>query len=183
MNALSNNKFFFLTWEESINICVANSSQKAPLDHILIPLLEGKNELPFDFILNGEPQDYLPNNMAWPLMSEKMKQVIERNLTGHEKISWISTNVKAGEDVFLYYVIRFDEKMDVLDLNRTTFVPGTDQIIRPCFSFDKVKKYNLFHKPGYSWRITPAVYISETLKNEIEKENLSGVDFEKVMVA
>jgi len=178
------NKYFFLTWaEENDESGVAWAPEGTPLDHELISELEGKDELPFGLELReGILVDYLGNSLAWPLMSEKMRMVIERNLTGEEGISWIKANVKARGDIFDYYVLRFRKKLDVLDMNKTTFVTGTDHVIKPCFSLAKIRIYSLFNVPQSHnlWKITIAIYINDKLRKDMIREGLSGIAFSEV---
>ncbi|MCB9823356.1 hypothetical protein H6802_00105 [Candidatus Nomurabacteria bacterium] len=197
-------KYFFLRDWERNSAVVAYTQEAPPISYELIPKLEGKNILPFELVLKSikigksgliieeiltESKiawlDYLPNCLAWPLMSEKMKTIINNNLTGKEDIDWILAEINAIKERRNYYFPRFKRKLDVLDLQRTTFVPGTDQIIKPCFSSQKVANYNVFHKPisHYSWKIPSSIYVSETIKNAIESEGLTGVGFDEVSVS
>ena len=86
---------------------------ETPIAHRLIEGLNGVNKIPFVLLLksisfgkNGSKDstdlsriehlwtDFAPNEFAWPFMSEKMKQIVERHLTGNEHIDWISADVK-----------------------------------------------------------------------------------------
>jgi len=88
-------------------------------------------------------------------MSDVMKKVIETSLAGTEHVSWMTAHVRASGKLHSYLIPMFNEKLDVLDFEKTKFVKGTDQIIKPCFSSDKIKNYRMFPKPGMFWRITP----------------------------
>lgn len=67
-------------------------------------------------------------------------------------------------------------------MQRTLFVSGTNHIIKPFFSKKKISNYSLFHKPGNFWEITSALYVSEAVKKDIEKEKLTGLDFETISI-
>jgi hypothetical protein len=179
-------KYFFMAWAaDNDETGIAWAPEGTPAPYEFISKLEGVDELPFDLeIRDGILEDYPGNSLAWPLMSEKMKRVIERNLTGEEGVSWIKANVKAGGDLSSYYILRFRKKMDVLDMDRTTFVSGTDKIIEPCFSLAKIQRYSLFHKPAsYDlWKITVSIYVNDKLRKEMIKEGLSGVAFSEAKV-
>ncbi|MCP9751329.1 hypothetical protein EGI32_10135 [Ferruginibacter sp. HRS2-29] len=172
--------------------------------HELIGELTDKNELPFEFNLYLLKEvkgalvqtkdlkdvkkiwlDYQPNSLAWPLLSEKLMTIIENNLTGNENLEWISADINANNEKKKYYIPKFKKKMDVFDLKKTMFVEDTEIAIVPWFSFGKIKNYSIFHLPSSNnlWQITPAIYISETIKKKIQQEKLSGLDFEKVMVS
>jgi len=191
------NKYFFLSEKIKQGTAFAYTEGETPLSHELIPEMVGKIELPFELILkkvisgkNGLQVstdisdlkylwlDYQPNNLAWPLMSEKMRNVICQNLTGKEGIIWMKVNVKSIGESKMYFIPRFEKRLDVLDEQKTIFVPGSKHIIKPVFSLKKVLSYNFFNKPQDFWEITSGLYISEVLKNAMQKEKLTGVDFE-----
>ncbi|UCA61685.1 hypothetical protein KB553_09135 [Chryseobacterium rhizoplanae] len=166
----------------------------------LISDLEGRNQLPFklnlikldvdkDSLIKSSDlsgikelwKDYQINRFAWPLMSEKMKSIFENNLTGNEGIDWIEAIIVAPNEQRTYYIPRFNKKLDVLNMEKTMFVPGTDYTIKPVFSFSKISNYNAFTESSSKnnhWKITSAIYVSEVLKKAIQKEKLTGVSFE-----
>jgi hypothetical protein len=196
-------KYYFLSWKNSAQTASAIYNSEDQVAHELIPKLKGKNSLPFNFILKRIKEgknkiiidnnleeleeiwlDYLPNGFAWPLMSEKLKSVIQINLMKNEHIDWIECKVNNGNEERLYYVLRFNKMLDVLDIEETSFVSGTDVIIRPVFSFSKINGYTIFTLPSSHdlWRIPSGFYVSEKLKKEMQKEKLTGLDFSKVPV-
>lgn len=134
----------------------------------------------------GTVVDYQPNSMAWPLMSEKMKDIIERNLTGEEGVSWVKAPivVKSNNvDLRLtYYVLRFTKTLDVLDKEKTSYVPGTDSVIVPRFDKEKIASLTVFTEPSVLWEFPPGFYVSEKLKKELQKEKVTGIAFEKASV-
>lgn len=196
-------KYFLLSWKDvkgALSSAFAPSGVKT--DHELIHELNGNTELPFNLELfklsddkNGIIKsndltslkeiwlDYQPNNLAWPLMSEKLKTTIEKYLTGNEGLDWISVKVTGNGEQRVYYIPRFENMLDVLDTEKTMFVQGTDRIIRPCFSLMKINKYAVFHQPSSHnlWKITSSLYFNELLKKGIQKEKLTGMDFEKTL--
>ena len=48
--------------------------------------------------------DYQPNVLAWPLMSQKMKELVESFLTGKEGIAWMKTTVRTPDDLREYFI-------------------------------------------------------------------------------
>lgn len=200
------NNYYLLSWNQHRQVASALAPKGTKLDHELIFELEGANELFFELELvkltvekNGIAQsndlsdldviwlDYLPNSLAWPLMSKKMKTIVANNLTGREGINWISAKVNGAGERLTYYIPRFENMLNVLDEQKTMFVKGTDVIIKPVFSLSKVASYNMFMATtvGYGnlWKITSGLYVSEELKKAMQKENLTGIDFEKATVA
>lgn len=129
--------------------------------------------------------DYLPNGEAWPLFSEKLKVIIENNLTGYEGLSWINAIVSYKNlEEKTYYIPYFKNSLDVLDYTYSIYVEGTDSLIKPVFSSVKILNYNIITTPeSYSIRgITSALYISEKLMKAIKKEKLSGIIFEEARI-
>ena len=196
--------YYFLTNKDYPEIASAFAPSNSKLSFELIPELAGVSKLPFDLELvklsagnkgliespdlsNLEVvwYDFQPNNLGWPLISEKFKNLVCSNLTGKEFVNWVSATIRNGKEKRVYYIPRFEKKLDVLHLGKTTYVEGTDHIIKPHFSLKKINELAIFHKPDSSgfWKIPSAIYISETLKNDILKENLIGIGFEKVSVS
>jgi hypothetical protein len=171
------NNYYFLSWKHTAEVSFAYYEIENQVAHELISKLHGKKTLPLDFelkrvqetkdglitdnILDGISKtwlDYQPNSLAWPLMSKSLKSSIEDNLSGNENIDWIECNVKKGNEIRPYYILRFNKILDVLDMEKTMFVHGTELIIRPVFSMNKIIPYNIFMAAtsGYGdlWRIT-----------------------------
>ena len=127
-------------------------------------------------------EDYLPNNLAWPLMSYNLKYIIEKNLTGLEGLEWVSVIVETKISSRNYFIPKFKNKLDVLDIKNTIYVKGTDNIVKPAFEFEKVKNYSVFHKPGSYWKIPFAFYVNENIMKQIRYQKIQCVGFEKVSV-
>jgi hypothetical protein len=198
-------KYYFLSWKGGNGpLASAFAPDGTKLAQDLIPELEGINVLPFDLSLvnlsvgkNGLIQsddltgikeiwvDYQPNSLAWPIMSERLKSVIESNLTGNENIDWITCKIKSDKEERQYYIPRFNKMLDVLDMQKTLFVKDMDFVIRPVFAVSKISTYSIFHKPATHdlWKITSGLYVNEKIKKAIQKEKLTGLIFEKVSVA
>jgi len=198
-------KYYLLSWKDGKEpLASAFAPKGIKADHELIKELNGRTSLPFELSLvkldvgkNGLIEskdltdmkdiwlDYQPNSLAWPLMSERLKSLIEANLKGNEQVDWITCKVKNGNEERPYFILRFNKILDVLDMQKTMFVQGTDHIIRPVFATSKISSYNIFSKPSSHdlWKITSGLYVSESLKKAIQKEKITGFDFEKVTVS
>jgi hypothetical protein len=198
-------KYFLLSWKNGKEpLASAFAPKGSKLAQDLISELNGINKLPFELSLvkldvgkNALIEsndlsdlkeiwlDYQPNSLAWPLMSERLKSVIEANLTGNEQIDWIECKVKNGSEERTYFILRFNKMLDVLDMQKTMFVQGTDHIIKPVFASSKISAYGIFSKPSLYdlWKITSGLYVSDVLKKAIQKEKLTRVDFEKTTVS
>jgi|WetSurSiteA1Bulk_404760.scaffolds.fasta_scaffold18718_1 hypothetical protein len=201
---MTTDNYYFLTNKDYPEVASAFAPDNIKLAHELIPKLAGAERLPFDLKLvklslgkNGLIKsndlsglnliwlDLQPNSLVWPLMSEQLKNFVINNLTGKEYINWISTMITGGNEKRIYYIPRFERKLDVLDEKNTMYVKGTDHIIRPHFSLKKIKDLTIFHMPDSHdfWKIPSALYINETLRKGIIKEKFIGIGFEKVRVS
>lgn len=197
------NNYYFLSWKQKPEGTMAFTSDETILGYELIPELKGISILPFDLHLKKVKEkksglkisddlteleeiwnDYQPNNLAWPLMSEKLKKIIDENVMSNENIDWISCKIKNGTETRNYYILRFNKLLDVLDLHKTKFVPGTDSIIKPVFASSKVRKFNVFMAatPGEGdfWKISSGVYVSESIKKSIQNAGLVGIELSEV---
>ncbi|MEM6738247.1 MAG: DUF1629 domain-containing protein [Bacteroidota bacterium] len=195
------NKYYFFSPKHKSDVTSAYAPEGTKLDHELIPEIEKLDEMPFEFNLvrlkatkdglipnndlsglNKIWLDLQPNSFAWPLMSLKLQAVVENNLTKKEGVKWLKAKINGNGEKRDYFIPRFINKLDVLDEEKTTFVPGTDHIIKPSFNLSKIQEYVIFHQPSPFWQITSSIYISESLKKAIQKEKLTGVSFEKASV-
>lgn len=198
-------KYFLVSWKNGKDpLASAYAPKGIKLAQDLISELNDINKLPFELSLvkldadkNGLIEsndlsdlkeiwlDYQPNSLAWPLMSERLKSLIEANLLGNEQIDWIECKVKNGSEERTYFILRFNKMLDVLDMQKTIFVQGTDHIIRPVFASSKISAYNTFSKPSSHdlWKITSGLYVSDVLRKAIHKAKLTGMDFEKTTVS
>ncbi|ULC57924.1 hypothetical protein MBM09_08320 [Flaviramulus sp. BrNp1-15] len=193
--------YYLIGVENKSESIVANAPADTKLAHELVFEIN-EEELPFslnlfkvsmtkkglveseDFTESENPWlDYLPNSLVWPLMSIKLKNVIANNLIGNEGIEWVKAKVYLKNEPRDYFIPRFNKKMDVLNQNKTKYVPGTDQIIKPSFSSSKISNYSIFHKPTMFWKITNEIYISEKIKKNIEENGLTGMTFEETSVS
>lgn len=196
------NKYFFLTEKIKSGTAFAYAEDELSLSHLLISEVKTKVECPFELTLkkvnvgkNGivvsddlsEVKylwvDYQPNNLAWPLMSNKMKEIIISHLTGQESIVWIKIKVKGSNEIRDYFIPCFQRKLDVLNLEKTSFVSGTAHVIKPVFSLKKISNYAMFHKSQeLFWEITSGLYVNEIVKDALLRKKITGIDFEKIVV-
>ncbi len=197
-------KYYHIIWSDDGDEKVGNVAMvrgEVPMSHELIAELEGLNTLPFDLELkklryhkgsfieeeldNEILCDFPANSLAWPLMSSKMTDIIKQNLSGQEQIDWISAKIIVNGKEVPFFIPRFNKEFDVLDIEETMFVPETDFVIIPSFSYKKIQDLNIFSLPSedsYFWSITRNIYVSERVKVALEKEGVSGVTFDIVHV-
>ncbi len=182
-------------------MAVACAPEDIPASHTLIEPMQGINNLPFELILKrlvfsrGAIRkfddldslkylwlDYQPNSLAWPVLSERMRELIDRNATGEEGIDWISVMIRRGEvEARQYHILRFKQPVDVLNREQTIFAGATDLIVRPAFDQAKVANLSVFCAPEPFWQITSGIYVSEKIKRQAKAEKLIGLHFENAI--
>jgi hypothetical protein len=194
------NKCYSIGGKNVPRVASAFAPDTTPLSYQLIDELDGITELPFEMELvklsDGKNRlikssdlsdlktiwlDYQPNSLAWPLMSETMKHIIEKHLTGNEGIDWISAKIKNNTESKYYHIPRFNKMLDVLDTEKTKFING--RVIKPYFSLLKIDNLSMFHKPTNLnlWKITPQLYVTEEIKTALQKAQITGIEFDEVL--
>jgi hypothetical protein len=198
-------KYFLLTWKTVVGSSASGVVPKdIGMDDSLLRSLSNSTELPFDFTLvkitpeaNGLEEskdlsslseiwfDYMPNYLAWPLLSPKMKEIVDVHLTHDEELYWLSATIHGDQETREYFVPRFGRMHDVLDCEKTVYVPGTKHVIKPCFASVKLNHLSIFPLPQEFglWRITSSLYVSESLKMAFTKSGITGVAFEQAAVS
>jgi hypothetical protein len=172
-----------------------------PYRNGLIQFMEGRERLPFALVLKIgtigktgitykdiapndtiEPENVLGNEMAWPLFSKKVVDIIKEELTGQEKMDWISVEINwTNGRILEYFVPRFHQKHSTLNLEKTKLIPGTNQILSPVYSKAAVENLSIFpqEQTGDLWKITSFMVVSEVLAQKLEFLNVSGIRFRK----
>lgn len=120
--------------------------------------------------------DYQPNQFAWPMMSEKMAAVVKEHLTGAEGVDWIVANVLFEDERRAYYIPRFAQKLDVLDLEKTD-ISEYGIYSFPYYSANKIINYALFQDTFASWEITNSLVVNEPLREALRKGKFTGIQF------
>lgn len=122
--------------------------------------------------------DYLLNQFAWPIFSEKLKNLISENLRQHQIIKWIQCEIKHNEEIKNYYIPIYQYEDNVLDTNNTIFVGNTNLIIVPAFKSEVIDKLDFFKYPGETI-MEPDFYISDILKRKFDKAGITGIRYDK----
>lgn len=156
------------------------------IDTLYAEDLKDLEEVTFIFAFrDGHLQDYLQNDMGWPIFSEKFKEVITpflANLDTH----WVSVQIEDDKgNKHKYNVLKFNKKPDILNMIETIFVDVDDideldepLVVKAVLSKEKVKKLDVFIVPDSNFQII----FSEGVKSEIEKNSITGINFSKVPV-
>jgi len=119
--------------------------------------------------------DYPPNNMVgWgTLCSVRMREALEEF---SELFVWLKVLVSFSGEVIPYYVLHALEYPDVLDEEKSIYNKATGSVIKPVFSRTKIGNKHLFME--FDGAVDPVC--SEQVKHKLEKEDITGIEFEKL---
>lgn len=128
--------------------------------------------------------DYLPNSLAWPLMSEKLKLIIDENTVDNDKIEWLKIKIIGNKEKKDYYILKFKEFNDVLDVKNTIYAEKSLDVLEPSFSKQKVQDLNILTIPSnfeYN-KITTLLFVGDKIKKAIKNKEITGIAFEKYRI-
>lgn len=116
-----------------------------------------------------------------------MRDLIDCHLTGEEGIDWISVTIYQDTTASReYYLLRFNEKKDVLNLEKSTFITNhPDLLIKAVFAQNKISNLSVFSKffdIDNSWQIPHSICVSEVIRRQAKKEKFTGVHYEDARV-
>lgn len=164
-----------------------NRSDKLPFELELVYLSFKKGEMVISKDLSGLSQmwlDYQSNNLYGPLLSTKLRSIIDRNLTGLEGLTWIEAIVNGGSEKRLYYIPKFNQLLDVLNEDESKYHISDRKTAIPLFASNKINQYSVFFNPSnYSiTKIPTNLYVNSKIKQMIKESNIQGVTFETITV-
>jgi len=165
--------YYYFHWNREDDGGIAYSSDD---DVEFIEDLEGLTEVPFEFILRDGPfQDYLLNDLGWPILSQRFKKILEPFLS-NEDVRWVTTIINdINRKQYTGYVLIFNTKRDILDKEKTIFATK-DVIVKAVLSMKKINDLDVLIVPDSDFQII----VSEDVKSEIEQSKLTGIEFSKV---
>jgi hypothetical protein len=125
---------------------------------------------------DGNFADLIPTNVG-RLYSKKLMQIIKNHKSDNDCIQWIKAWVYLDDEKRDYYHLHFChiENIDDLINKEHSFFAG-EVLVKPVFNKNTLEKHCVTIEDEYSE--TPI--ICEKIKREIEKENVTGVDFRPV---
>lgn len=126
---------------------------------LVVELRDGKYS-PFHMCIGGA-------NMV----SEELKELLESYIEDKDSIEFLP--VKAVSEKYgdrTYYIMHFTKVFDVIDRDKTVYVPGTDDIIKVRLDYEKVKNLNVFNFQSY----INEVIVSAEVRKSIKKNKLDG---------
>lgn len=111
--------------------------------------------------------DYQPNSLAWPLFSDRIKNVVSSHLSGNEGIEWKEIIVDGKSFSKTYFVPMFTKQLDVVNEQQSLMMPYSGIIVKPCFKRKVVDNLSVFHGPGIDWQVSTQFYVSDAIKNDL----------------
>jgi len=130
--------------------------------------------------------DYLGNNLAWFLVSERLKTLLlEFNIfnTQFIPIKNDDSNKNIG------YLVNIIDKVNAMDISKSLIKKVTyhkdgkeethNSVIKYALQEKEIGDRDLFSLDGYNIPI----FISERLKNGMEKSKITGCDYQKIHVS
>jgi len=124
--------------------------------------------------------DYQPNSLAWPIFSERLKNVIDSQTTGEKLFDWLIITIRQNSEISRpYYLLRFTKQQDVLNLEHSVFAGrNSDFLVKPIFDAKKVDKLTIFSAEKNGEQITSGIYVSQQIKDVAKAQGLVGLNFE-----
>jgi len=119
--------------------------------------------------------DFFSTNIM-NIYSEKLQQIIEKHKSPNDYIEWFEVNVYNDEESRKYYALHFTKLFDLIDYDKSYCY--NDVVIIPTYRKELVKEHNIFLKSKYS----DFPIVCQTIKDEIEKNNLIGMSFNEVKI-
>lgn len=197
-----NRKYYSMRAKNLKIVTSATSIGNNKLDYELIPELKGLDKMPFEFelkmlthdkkgilitddtsLLEKKWFDYQYNDLAWPIFSERLMNIIDANIGENENLSWIKCTINSSKEKRTYFIPKFLKKTELLDRDKTIYVQGTDQILKPYYSLSKIQKYSVFPKASMFWEIPTSIIINEQIKESIKRQGMSEIEFEEILIS
>ena len=176
-------KYFQMTYAEDKDYEIYGVAYiSSDVDPFLLPISgkRVKSWVPIYFELrDGKFSDYLTNDLGARLCSEKLKTIIENNLTKNDQLQWLEAIVvtKDGHPR-KYYILHFPEDHPIINEEKSIMAGG--MVVKPVIDQNCAKEHNIFTLPKEAGR---TIFLSESLKKIIDKSKLTGMSFLKVSVA
>lgn len=123
--------------------------------------------------------DFMPNNLAWILCSNKAKELITNFIHERNYIDWIEVCVESNIEKRNYYFLRFKKYINFLDEEKTIYSELSGLIVKPVIDIQKANGFDMVYIPGDFWRIPSSVFISSNLMKSLKTNKISGITFPK----
>ena len=130
---------------------------------------------------DGEYTHFMGSNFGNKFISKELKELIENYIPKEYPLVFVPvhvySNLYGNKD---YFILHFDIIFDVLDRDNCIYLPDTGDIcdiVKPCFSLEKIKNLNIFN----SRPIINDINVSDKLRKDMKKHKMDmGIEFLQV---
>ena len=136
-------------------------------------------ESPVLNVPSGEVTDYLANDMGLRLCSQQLRSVVETQRSGRDQQQWLPVTVTAEGETFPFFAFHFPEPPNVLDQTETLF-SGGEFDVKPVLAKAACAAHRVFCYPKNEGH---ALFVSDSVKNEIQKRSLTGMEFQRASMS
>jgi len=153
-----------------------NQGKRLSVDYVFCKVVEGFNS----------NTDYIANNLAWLIVSEKFKLILSEYNIGNTQFIPVLTEDTRKE---IGYLINSIDKVDAMDISKslvkriTYHRDGKEEVYNSVIKYalyeKKIGNRDLFILEGND----TSIFISERLKNALDKARVTGCDYQKVKVS
>lgn len=180
-------ELYFDTKDESLIFCDEDDiGSMESYDIVQGKALEKWNEaVTFYYSEQGRVSDYLNNVLDWPIVSSRIKAVFEKlQVQGGQ---WLPVKIKkknSHEELNGYFVLNVCNFIDALDMEKSNYfkedpLPEELTVGYPVLQEEKLQGVDIFRVK----RCKYGIYISQRLKKALQKEKLTGMDFDEVEIS
>jgi hypothetical protein len=130
-------------------------------------------------VKEGLVEDYLANDLGWPLMSERMKDIFQKFTS--VDVHWVKSKVydKRIKRNHSYHIPVFKSKCDTVNVKESSF-DSSGLILVPVFSLAKISKMDFFPQPDeYDFNLV----VSQEVKLAMEQAKITGIDFSEAQLS
>lgn len=146
-------------------------TKEFPCELVLKPCKEKDKNSPVEW------HDYMYNQFAFFIVSERLKKFLEKKSVMNDSIEWVNVNIRHEDIVKEYYIVMFTEQQDVIDEKNTKYYLEDNSILVPCISLEKAEKFKIFSVNDKN--IPVMLYTTYEIKKELQKEKFSNLIFGK----
>jgi hypothetical protein len=123
-------------------------------------------------LVMGTLVDYLSNDMALCLCSEKLRDIMEKHRSPEDNLEWLPAKVYDKGKVHPYFVLHILEELDVVDTTLSMMDSSGDVLI-PVICREKVGDHQVFRYKG-AGMAPRVVCISNKVRLAIKKAKCVG---------
>ncbi len=126
--------------------------------------------------LKDGPYRHFHMCVGWAnMVSVDMMNLLQSLIGVNDDLEFLPVRVVSKEyGDKIYYIMHFKRVFDVIDKERTVYLPGTETIIKPWVDYEKVKDLEIFN----SRPLINDVIVSARIRKEIRKNKLDdGLEF------